>query len=188
MLMRVVLITGARNWPDDHIVWGVLSKQVVNHGPFVLVHCGAPVGVDALAHEWLCIEDPVCDLPCCDPQNQQLMRRLEESYPIDLRADGIGGIAARNQRMVDRGLDLCLAFISPTSRGSVDCMTRARVAGVPVIEQHPDPDTQTRSHVTVCCSDCVHPAIDHDREGCQVYGGHDECSCAGYQVDPMDLV
>ncbi|WP_082691840.1 SLOG family protein [Mycobacterium sp. IS-1556] len=186
--MRVVLVTGARNWPDDHIVWGVLSEQVVKHGPFVLVHGGTPVGVDALAHEWLYIEDPACDLPCCDPHNQQLMRRLEESYPIDLRTDGVAGIASRNQRMVDRGPDLCLAFISPASRGSVDCMTRAHIAGIPVVEHHLDPGTHTGPRAAVCCSACVHPAIDHDHEGCQVYGGLDECSCAGYQVDPMDLV
>src|SRR4051812_35761455 len=139
--MRVVLVTGARSWPDDHIVWGTLSEQVINHGPFVLVHGGMPLGVDALAHEWLYLEDSACDRPCCDPQIQELMRPLEESYSVDLRTDGIADIAARNQRMVDRRPDVCLAFISAASRGSVDCMTRARIAEIPVIEHHPEAGT-----------------------------------------------
>lgn len=107
LLVRVVLVTGARDWPDDHLVWGVLSEQLQEHGPFVLVHGGLPAGVDALAHEWLSIEDPACDLPCCDPENLRLMQQLEEIYPVDLRTDGIAGITPRNQRMVDRGADVC---------------------------------------------------------------------------------
>ncbi|WP_421874662.1 SLOG family protein [Mycolicibacterium wolinskyi] len=185
--MRVILVTGARDWPDDRLVWGALSEQVRDHGPVVLVHGGLPAGVDALAHAWLYLDDPVCDKPCCDPQIQRVMRQLEESYPVDLRADGIGGIAARNQRMVDRGADLCLAFISTASKGSIDCMTRARIAGIPVIEHQLDSGPQV-DHRTLCCADCVHPAIDHDAHGCQVYGCFDDCSCTGYQVDPMDLV
>jgi hypothetical protein len=42
------------------------------------------------------------------------MRENEETYPVNLRTDGIGGIPKRNQRMVDRGADLCLAFIGQT--------------------------------------------------------------------------
>lgn len=186
--MRVVLVTGARDWPDDHIVWGVLSEQVREHGPFVLVHGGLPVGVDALAHEWLSIEDPACDLPCCDPENMRLMQQLEESYPVDLRAEGFAGIATRNQRMVDRGADVCLAFIGQRSRGSIDSMTRADIAGIPVIQYGPEVGPQSAKHGTLCCSACEHPAIEHDGDGCHVFGDLDDCTCAGYQVDPTDLV
>lgn len=121
--MRVILVIGARDWPDDYLVWGALSGQVRDHGPSVLVHGGLPVGVDALTHEWLHLDDPMCDLPCCDPDIRRAMRALEEIYPVDLRTDGIGGIAARNQRMVERGADVCLAFVSTASKGSIDCMT-----------------------------------------------------------------
>ena len=38
----------------------------------------------------------------------------------------------RNQRMVDSGADLCLAFPLDGSKGTQDCMRRARDAGIPV--------------------------------------------------------
>lgn len=182
-----ILVTGARLWIDDHIVGGVLSEHVREHGPFVLIHGGLPVGVDALAHEWLYLEDACCDMPCCDIGNLRAMREAEETYPIDVKTDGVDGIPKRNQRMVNMGADLCLAFIGPGSRGSVDCMTRARIAGIPVLVHHPEVGPFAE-RTTLCCSVCVHPATDHDSTGCHVYGDFDQCTCSGYQVDPMDLV
>ena len=76
----------------------------------------------------------------------------------------------RNQRMAD----LCLAIVSTASNGSIDCMTRARIAGIPVIE-HSLESGEKVDHRTPCCATCVHPAIDHDANGCQVYGSSDEC-------------
>lgn len=137
--MRVVMVTGAQDWPDSdsHIVWGALSTQVREGGPFALVHGGDLVGVHALANQWLSMEDPYCDLPCCDPEVQRIMREAEETYPL-VGGDS-GSIAMRNQRVVDRGADLCLASITSSSTSAVDCMTRARIAGIPVIEHHPRP-------------------------------------------------
>lgn len=171
-LMRVVLVTGARTWTDDHIVAGVLSEQVCEHGPFVLVHGGLPVGVDALAHDWLYVTDPICDRPCCDPNIQRAMQEVEEIHALDVRTDGVDGIPARNQRMVDRGADLCLAFIGPGSRGSIDCMTRAHIAGIPVIEHHPEVGPYAAARGTLCCSACEHPAIEHDSSGCKDRKAH----------------
>lgn len=48
-------------------------------------------------------------------------------YPSELGKAG-GGV--RNQEMVDFGLDLLLAFPSPDSRGTWDCVTRASKAGI----------------------------------------------------------
>lgn len=184
--MRVVLVVGAQDWPDNHIVWGALSAQVRECGPFVLVHGGAATGVDALAHHWLSLEDPYCDQPCCDPEVQQIMRGAEESYPL-VGGDG-GSLALRNQRMVDRGANLCLAFPSQSSTSAVDCMTRARIAGIPVIEHHQETRTAATTHRTLYCSGCQHPALDHEKERCDAYGPYDDCTCAGYTVDSADLV
>lgn len=185
--MRVVLVAGAQDWPDSdsRIVWGALSVQVRERGPFVMVHGGDAAGVDALAHQWLSLEDHYCDLPCCDPEVQQSMRGAEETYPL-VRGDG-DSIAMRNQRMVDRGADLCLAFITPSSTSAVDCMTRARIAGIPVIEHHPETRVVATTHRTLYCSGCQHPALDHEKERCDAYGPYDDCTCAGYAVDLADL-
>lgn len=42
----------------------------------------------------------------------------------------------RNQRMVDSGADICLAFLkrSAANKGTKDCMARATKAGIPVLE------------------------------------------------------
>ncbi|WBP93209.1 SLOG family protein [Mycolicibacterium neoaurum] len=183
--MRVVLVTGAREWPDPHIVWGALSAQVQETGPFVLVHGDDNTGVDALAHEWLSLEDAHCELPCCDPEIQGVMRAVEEVHTS--RTSNGGSRATHNQRMVDRGADVCLAFITPASASAVDCMTRARIAGISVVEYHPDSPVVVTTRGTLCCSVCNHPAIDHDADGCDVYGEYDDCTCTGYDVDPAEL-
>lgn len=185
--MRRLLVTGSRDWSEDHTIWGVLSGQVRESGPFVMVHGASATGTDALAHEWLYLEDPYCDLPCCDPVIQRQMRQLEEPHPADAEKYGHAAAPTRNQQMVDAGADVCLAFLLPNSRGSIDCMVRARIAGIPVIEYHAETGPMTDERGTVCCSACVHPAIDHDNSGCHVYGRFDDCSCSGYEVDPLDL-
>lgn len=43
---------------------------------------------------------------------------------------GKAGGPARNQEMVNRGADICLAFISPASRGARDCARRASRANI----------------------------------------------------------
>lgn len=40
--------------------------------------------------------------------------------------------------MVDLGADLCLAFPLPDSRGTKDCMARAKKAGIKVISMGPE--------------------------------------------------
>lgn len=178
--MRVVLVTGAREWPDPHIVWEAISAQVRQSGPFVLVHGDDARGVDALAHQWLSLEDA-----CCDPEVQQIMRGAEVVHSVKAGSDS--SLSTRNQHMVNTGADLCLAFITPQSACAVDCMTRARIAGIPVIEYHPATPLVATTRGTLCCTDCNHPAIDHDADGCKVYGHYDDCTCTGYDVDPDEL-
>ena len=43
---------------------------------------------------------------------------------------GKAGGPIRNQRMVDSGADLCLAFTMPDSKGTWDCVRKARAAGI----------------------------------------------------------
>jgi hypothetical protein len=89
---------------------------------------------------------------------------------------------------MERGADVCFAFIGPDSRSSIDCMTRARIARHPGNRAPSGTGTQTGARRTLCCSACEHPAIDHDAGGCNVNGPRDDCLCPGYDVDPDDLV
>lgn len=55
-----------------------------------------------------------------------------ESYPPEITADGKVLGPARNQRMVDAGGSLCLAFPTIGSRGTWDCVRKAADAGIHV--------------------------------------------------------
>lgn len=55
-----------------------------------------------------------------------------EAHPADWRSCGRAAGLIRNQRMVDLGADLCLAFPLGESRGTWDCVARARKAGIEV--------------------------------------------------------
>jgi hypothetical protein len=59
-----------------------------------------------------------------------------EPYPADWSFGKSGG-PVRNQKMVDAGADVCLAFPLPDSTGTVDCMERARIAGIPTLVFEP---------------------------------------------------
>lgn len=59
-----------------------------------------------------------------------------ETYPADWSRGGRSGGPRRNQRMVDSGLDLLVAF--PGGRETADMVRRARAAGIPVEEVRRD--------------------------------------------------
>lgn len=112
-----VLITGDRNHTNyDLIESALMTVWEASHRPefFIVVH-GDATGADTLAaaaasqHGW-----PV------------------EPHPADWDRFGRGAGHKRNQEMVDLGADLCLAFPMPGSRGTWDCVRRARLASIPV--------------------------------------------------------
>lgn len=109
-----VLVTGSRDWTDARAVASVLGALDTMGGPHVLIH-GACRGLDLMA--------------------AQVARRLGwtvESHPADWATHGKAAGPLRNQEMVNTGADICLAFPLPESRGTRDCMERARLAGIPV--------------------------------------------------------
>jgi hypothetical protein len=111
--MKRLLITGSRDWPDpDRVAFelgkalGELSKDME---PVIVVHGGAQ-GVDTLAGNLA-----------------QTYGFPVEVHKPEWRPYGIYNPQAghqRNQRMVDRGVDLCLAFIHRGSAGATDCAER----------------------------------------------------------------
>lgn len=116
--MKRLLVTGTREgWDHDelrfilHEHWEALGGG----GDVTLVHGGAR-GVDRqAAHVWSSQGLPV------------------EVHEADWETYGKGAGPYRNQKMVDLGAEQCVAFVLlGSSRGTQDCMERARNAGIPV--------------------------------------------------------
>jgi hypothetical protein len=145
--VRRVLVTGSRDWDNPLAVYKALAAErlsaTANGLILVVVHGQCPTGADLSAHNW------------CESQRTGGVTNVdEEPYPADWERDcdencyhkprtkngkpycPVAG-HLRNQKMVDRGADVCLAFPLPDSRGTVDCMKRARKAGIPVLEFNP---------------------------------------------------
>ncbi|WP_080989611.1 SLOG family protein [Mycolicibacterium conceptionense] len=113
-----ILITGSRHWHDRAAVERALRDVAAGLYPeeVTVVHGDCPYGgADIIAAEiaagWGC---------------------TVEAYPAEMGADGHVLGPARNQRMVDLGADICLAFPDSKSRGTWDCVRRAEKAGIPI--------------------------------------------------------
>lgn len=127
-----ILITGSRNWVDRDKVFIPLAIQVTGVDHATIVHGGA-TGADGIAAEFAA-RHPRCtaeehmaqwDRPCDTGCFHRPRHRDGVPYcPL-------AGLY-RNQQMVDLGADVCLAFPLGESRGTRDCMRRAKRAGIPV--------------------------------------------------------
>lgn len=114
--MKRLLITGSRNWRDRQTIRDALAQawRDLRPGPIVLVH-GAARGADTIAADiWTRGGLPV------------------EAHPADWNRDGLRAGPIRNQAMIDLGAHLCLAFPLGESKGTRHCISRARIAGIPV--------------------------------------------------------
>ena len=122
--LKRLLVTGSRTWADKQMMRDALRMAYVAlawgegvRRDVVLVHGGAR-GADSMAGElW------------------SFGNLRVEIHEAQWRAHGVynphAGIG-RNQKMVELGADLCLAFIHNGSRGATDCAARAERAGIPV--------------------------------------------------------
>jgi len=124
-LFRRVLVTGSRDWTDEAPIRASLESQLAEWGGISVIH-GACRGADEIAGQWArdCIfsRRPV---------------RLEV-YPANWTAHGKRAGPLRNRQMLETGVDVCLAFIMPGSRGAEDCVRAAMAANVPCIVHRPD--------------------------------------------------
>jgi len=119
-----VLVTGSRDFSDEAKVNAALDEVYgqwdgKDGGDFVVVH-GDARGADTLADRW------------AKATHEIDVRVHPEARPADW--DQYGKLAGnvRNQEMVNLGADICLAFPLFGSRGTRDCMKRAKAAGIEV--------------------------------------------------------
>lgn len=122
-----VLVTGSRDWPDQARVWEALDLVFENResrdGIFLVVHGGAK-GVDTMARLW-----------ASGRRRDGELSIYHETHPAQWMQNGKFVKAAghqRNQRMVDKGATLGLAFIRNNSPGATGCLAMALRAGIPM--------------------------------------------------------
>lgn len=133
--MRRILITGSRDWRDRRAIVEALVNAAAGAVAVTVVHGACPTGADAMAdliarRLGFTVERHPADweAPCrwgCVPGHRRQRRDGTWYCP---KAGHY-----RNQEMVDLGADLVLAFQRDRSRGTQDCITRARIANLVVI-------------------------------------------------------
>ena len=110
-----ILVTGSRDWENVGIILEVLSDLHSSMPTATLVHGACPTGADKAADAiWTTWGLPV------------------ERFPADWQTHGRAAGPIRNQQMVDTGAAICIAFNRNDSRGTADCVKRAKKAGIPV--------------------------------------------------------
>jgi hypothetical protein len=112
-----VLVTGSRNFPDESKVH--MALDVWADGYVVVGDC--PTGADKFARQW------------CDSKGVEC-----EVHYADWDAHGRAAGPIRNQVMIDAKPDLVIAFYHGDSRGTRDCVRRALIARIPVLEYYSD--------------------------------------------------
>lgn len=119
-----VLVTGSREWHSPAVVATALDAEASladSQGlTLVVVHGACHTGADAFADAWA-----------------RRNGRQVERHPAQWgrRADGTYDKTAgprRNRQMVSLGADVCLAFLTPSSRGGASTAQMAERAGIPV--------------------------------------------------------
>lgn len=119
-----ILVTGSREWDDRETLYAeivrVWKEQPRDVTVVTFVHGACPRGADAMLVEVI------------EGGHWIGARIVLEAHPADWATHGKAAGPIRNQRMVDLGADLCLAFPTESSRGTWDCIKRANRAGIPV--------------------------------------------------------
>lgn len=112
-----VLVTGSRDWDKFVLLWETLDGIAAEHGELLIIH-GAARGADSYAAGWAEIS----------------AYHDHDPNPADWTRLGKAAGQARNQAMVDKGADVCVAFYKngAGNRGTADCVARAVAAGIPV--------------------------------------------------------
>lgn len=133
MTLVTALVTGSRYWTDRDVIERALAAEEtaagwLHPGPyrFTLVHGACPA---RMHHGQVASADHLAG-------SVARSRGWEvQPYPAPWGQHGLAAGRLRNQTMVDvvayrPGERVCIGFPLPDSRGTVDCLARARAAGI----------------------------------------------------------
>lgn len=115
-----ILVTGSRYFDDYNVLHAAIFSTLSDFGVLsteaVIIQGGAR-GADKLAREFCASQEVGC-----------------VTFPADWAKYGRVAGFTRNQEMVDSGADICLAFfkVGEKNAGTLDCVQRALLAGIPV--------------------------------------------------------
>lgn len=114
-----ILITGSRDWSDKQaIVDAVMDLNnwyPIDWDEVVIVHGACPTGADKIADDF------------AEAYDLQV-----ERHPANWSLHGKAAGPKRNQKMVDLGADIVLAFPKGASKDTRNCIKAAEKAGLRV--------------------------------------------------------
>jgi hypothetical protein len=126
-----IIVTGSRDWWHQPSVHQPLNGFLQKYDRLLIRNGLAKRGLDDLVHRWT--------------EDHLDQGAVEDPYKADWDRFGNRAGHIRNQRMVDEGADMVLAWANPCRRngpwcppgrhpshGTADCVRRARDAGIPV--------------------------------------------------------
>lgn len=123
-----ILVTGSRSWGNEpllrEVLYSVLHEKLFEFpgSSPVLVSGACLYGADVMAEDfWYMLDLPV------------------ERHPARWSVLGTSAGIVRNDAMVRRGADVCVAFFQhERSRGTLDCVARAKERGIPTVKVYWD--------------------------------------------------
>jgi hypothetical protein len=113
-----ILFSGSRTFFDDQVVVLMLERLIAKAKDvtaMTIVHGGAP-GLDSIVGV------------LAKSRGMQV-----EIHRADWHIHGNAAGVIRNQKMVDLGADLLVAYPLPEGKGTQDCIQRAVKAGIPTL-------------------------------------------------------
>lgn len=113
--VKRVLVTGSRNWEDYRAILVAVYDSKIEFGNFILVSGNCPTGADRMAEE------------ICRSLGIEI-----ELHPANWDKFGKRAGFIRNSKMVNSGIDFCIAFIKNDSPGATMTLELAQKKNIPV--------------------------------------------------------
>lgn len=136
--MYRLLVTGPRDLQGAEVIWLPLWMLVHAKKSIIVEHGACPTGADLYAHEWIELPGQPWNREHRNYEPKEQCLALEDPHPANWGKYGKAAGPIRNQEMVDVDPtpDACFAWPSPDCRGTLDCMARSWVKGIPVYIWH----------------------------------------------------